>query len=205
DAFAEAVLAEVAHFLAELREILRGLLGHAALVSDDLRFELLAGVRELERDEALAGAVLQVLQRALVAGVVGDDEQEALARVDVLAALRDGKDAAVVGERMDEDGRVLPGLDDLIEIADGAGLHRASEGTIDPAGRVTFEQVAADEIAGGEVFVAGDGDERERFGDAVVAGRFVGAAAVLHDRERAAELPRHVLDETRLAAARWAL
>src|ERR1044072_2026812 len=47
-------------------------------------------------------------------------------------------------------------------------------------GLVGFEQEAADEVCRGEVFVAGDGDER------------------------AAQAPRHVLDEARLAAARRA-
>ena len=82
DALAEAVLAQVAHLLAELREVLRDLLGDAALVRDDLRLQLLARVGELDRDEALARAVLQVLERALVARVVRDDEQEALARLE---------------------------------------------------------------------------------------------------------------------------
>jgi hypothetical protein len=49
--------------------------------------------------KALPGGMLQVLQHALVAGVVGDDEQEVGMRLDDLALLVDGQDAAVVGQR----------------------------------------------------------------------------------------------------------
>ena len=53
----------------------------------------------------------------------------------------------MVGEGVDEDGGVLARLDDFVEVADGAGLHRARERSVDPAGRLAFEQVAADEVA----------------------------------------------------------
>src|SRR3990172_11844856 len=203
DALAETVLAQVAHLFPQLGEVVGGLGRDAALVLDDLRLELLARVGELQRDEALARAVLEVFEGALVAGVVRDDEEEALARLHELAALLDGEHAAVVGEGVDEDRGVLSGLDDLIEVADGAGLHGAGERAIDPAGGLALEQVAADEIAGGEVFVARDGDEREGLDRAgVLRG---GLALVLYDRERTAQFPGHVLDEAGLAAAGRAL
>ena len=75
---------------------------------------------ELERDEALPRARLQVLEHVLVAGVVGDDELEARRGLDELAGLVDRQHPPVVGQRMDHDDRVLPRLDDLVEIADGA-------------------------------------------------------------------------------------
>ena len=96
----------------------------AALVRDDLRLLVARRVVELDGHEALAGRVLQVLQHALVAGVVGDHEQEVGVRLDDLAALVDRQDAAVVGERVDEDDRVLARLDDLVEVADRAGCAR---------------------------------------------------------------------------------
>ena len=161
DAFAEAVFFQVADLLAEPGEVDRHVSReHAGFVRDDFGFLLARRVVELDGDEALAGRMLEVLERALVARVVGDDEQEAIGRFDHLAELLDGQQAAVVGERVDEDGGVLASLDDFVEVADRADLHRARQRAIDPAGAIGIEQVAADEVAGGEVFVAGDGDER---------------------------------------------
>ena len=125
------------------------------------RLELARRVVELERDEALARRVLEVLEHALVARVVRDDEQEVVVRLEDLAALLDRQHAAVVGERVDEDGGVLARLDDLVEVADRAGAHRARERPVDPDRLVALEQVAADEVAGGQVLVAGDGDQRQ--------------------------------------------
>ena len=128
-------------------------------MGDDLGLLVARRVVELDGDEALAGAVLEVLEGALVARVVGDDEQEAVGGLEDLGALLDRQQAAVVGEGVDEDGGVLAGLDDLVQVADGAGLDGAGQRAIDPARRLAFEEVAADEVAGGEVFVAGDGDD----------------------------------------------
>ena len=131
----------------------------SGLVGDDLRLLAAGRVVELDGDEALAGAVLEVLEGALVAGVVGDDEQEAFGRLEDLGALLDRQQAAVVGQGVDEDGGVLARLDDLVQVADGAGLDGAGQRAVDPAGGLALEQVAADEVAGREVLVAGDGDE----------------------------------------------
>ena len=67
---------------------------------------------------------------------------------------------AVVGERVEHDGRVLAGLDDLVEVADRALPDGSGERTVDPTRVATLEQVAADEIGGREVVVTCDGDER---------------------------------------------
>ena len=135
--------------------------------------------------------VLEVLEGALVARVIGDDQEEAFGRLQHLGALLDGQEAAVVGQGVDEDGGVLARLDDLVQVADGAGLHGTGEGAIDPARRFALEQVAAYEVACREVFVAGDRDHGQRPLGAIVA----------RDRHRTAEAPRHVLDEARLATA----
>jgi hypothetical protein len=81
---------------------------------------------------------------------------------------------------VDDDDRVLARLDHLVEIADGAVAHGGGQRAVVPDGLIAFEQEAADEVCGRQVFVAGDRDER------------------------AAQTPRHVLDEARLAAARRA-
>ena len=47
-------------------------------------------------------------------------------------------------------------LYDLVQVANGSGLHGTGEGAVDPAGRLAFEQIASDEVAGGQVLMAGD-------------------------------------------------
>ena len=107
------------------------------------------------------------------------------------AALFHRQHAAVVGEGMDEDHGVLACLDDLVEVANGAAAHGAGQGAVDPHGFLAAEQIAPDQVAGAEVLVAGDGDERL----VEVAARRRGVFAV------AVEAVRHVLDEARFAAA----
>ncbi len=99
-------------------------------------------------------------------------------RPDDLVLLLERKDAPVVGQGMDDDGRVLPSLHDLVEIADGAGPDGERERPVVPDRAVGIEEEAADEIGGGHVLVAGHGDQRT------------------------AEAPRHVFDEAGLAATR---
>src|SRR5207247_3120501 len=106
------------------------------------------------------------------------DEQEVGVRLEDLTLLVDGEDVAVVGERVDEHGRVLARLDDLVEVAYGARLDRLRERPVHPDRLVALDEVAADQVAAGEVLVTGDGDQ--------VAVR----AAVVG---RAAELERPVL------------
>ncbi len=72
-------------------------------------------------------------------------------------------------------------------------LHGLRERPVDPHRLVALDQVAADEVAAGQVLVAGDGDE-------VAGGTACPAARVV-----AAQRVRHVLDEARLAAAGRAL
>src|SRR3990172_1047030 len=83
--FAEAVLLEVAHLLAQLGELEGHRLRDATLVGDNARLELPRRIAELDGDEALAGAVLQILQGALIARIVGNDEGEAVPGLQDLA------------------------------------------------------------------------------------------------------------------------
>ena len=82
---------------------------------------------------------------------------------------------------MDDHGGVLARLDNLVQVADASAPHRPRQGAIDPQGLAALDQIAADQVRGGEVVVAGDGDEG------------------------ALEAPGHVLHETGLAAARGSL
>ena len=98
DALLEAVFLEVADFLGETGEGVRARGVDAALPPDDLSLHVLVRVVELHGDEALTGGLLEVLEGALIAGVVRDDEQEAIGGGDDLTPLLDGQQAAVVGE-----------------------------------------------------------------------------------------------------------
>ena len=98
-----------------------------------------------------------------------------------LAEFFHGQHAAVVGQRVDDDGGVLAGLDNLVEIANGTAAHGAGQGTVDPDGFAAGDEVAPDQVGGGEVVVAG------------------------HRDQRALEAPCHVLHEAGLAAAGRAL
>jgi hypothetical protein len=147
-----------------------------ALAFDDLRLELRRREVELEAHEALARARLQILQKALVARVIRDHEHEARRRAQELAGLVYWQQAAVIGERMQHDHRVCARLDHLVEVTDGAGARGAREWPVVPRRAVVVNQVAADQIARGEIVVAGDADERTL------------------------QTPRHVLDEARFSA-----
>ena len=74
----------------------------AAFVLDDRGLALGRRKVEVERDEALPRARLEVLQHVLVARVVGDRRAGSPARPSIeLAGLVDRQDAPVVGQRMD--------------------------------------------------------------------------------------------------------
>ena len=79
-------------------------------------------------------------------------------RLDHLAELFNVQQAAVVGQRVDEDCRVLAGLDDLVEVADAAELDRPGEGAVDPTSARGLQQVAANQVASREVLVTRHGD-----------------------------------------------
>jgi hypothetical protein len=153
----------------------------AAFVGDDARLDLGRRVVEIEGDEALPRARLHFLEHALVAGVVGNHQHEVRRRFEVFAALFHRQGAARIGQRMDHHRGVLARLDDLVEVADGAGAHGGGERPVHPDGLVADDQVAPDQIGGGQVVVAG------------------------HRDQRPPQAPGHVLDEARLAAAGGAL
>ena len=162
----QAVLSQVANLFAEHCE-LHSVVGVAAgLVLDYLSFYIARRVVELNRYETLARAVLEVLERTLVTGVVGQNEQEAVRSFQEFASLFDRKDAPVVCERVYEDCRVLPRLDNLVKVADATGLDGAAKRAVDPDCGIALEKVASNQIACGQVFVAGDCNQ----GDVVAFG-----------------------------------
>lgn len=77
---------------------------------------------------------------------------------------------------MQHDGRVLSRLDHLVEIADGALPHGPRQWSVHPLGLATTQQKPPDEVGRRQIVMAGDGDQR------------------------AFEVVRHRLDESRLAA-----
>ena len=149
----------------------------AGFAEQDGDLALGAGKVEAHRDETLAGRGFQALEQVLVAGVVGNDEHEVGRRFQRFASAVDGQHAPVVGQRVEHDGGVLARLDHFVEIADAAFAHGAGQRAVAPVGALVGNQVAADEVGGGQVVVAGHGVQWElQFG-------------------------RHVRDETRLADA----
>ena len=180
-ALVQAVAAQVAGHAGELHQQLRGRVVDAGLAHHDLPLEPRLRVVELQRDETLPGALLQVLQHALVAGVVGDRHAELVRRRQQLAVLLHRQHAAVVAQRVDDHRGVLARLDDLVQVADAAGAHRARQRPVHPDRLAAGDQVAPDQVRGGQVVVAGDRDQRPL------------------------QPPRHVLHEAGLAAAGRAL
>ena len=111
--------------------------------------------------KTLASAVFKVLERALITGVVGENQEETVCRFEEFPALFDWEYAPVVGQRVNEDGRVLARLDNFVQVADSTRLDCSRKGTIDPDCGIAFKQVAANQVARGEVFVAGDCYKRQ--------------------------------------------
>src|SRR5690606_9193075 len=98
-----------------------------------------------------------------------------------LARLVDRQHPPVVRERVNHHHGILPRLDDLVEIAARPHPRGHGERAIPPDRLPSPDNVPSRQAAGGEIVVAGDG------------------------HQRAAELPRSVLHEARLAATGGAL
>jgi len=114
----------------------------------------------------------------LIAGVIGHHQTESGRRVERDAETLDRQLPPVVREWMQHHGRVLPGLHHLVQVADRALAHRPSQGTVHPHRLIALQQIPTDQVCGGQVVMAGDGDQRP------------------------AEIVGHRLDETGLATTR---
>lgn len=82
---------------------------------------------------------------------------------------------------MDGDRGVLARLHHFVQVADTAFAHRAGQRAVLPPGAVGADQMAAEQVGGAQVVVAGDAVQRQF------------------------QAPRHVLDEAGLAATGGAL
>ena len=167
--------------LTEPHQLRRPVVVDAGLVGDDLLFDICGREAELDGDHALARRVLEVLEHALVPGVVGHDQAEPGRGVEGHPEPVDRELAAMVGQWMQHDRRVLAGLDDFVEVADGALAHGPRQRAIDPLRFTAAQQEPSHEIRGRQVVMAGDGDERP------------------------VEVVGHRLEEARLAAPRRSL
>jgi hypothetical protein len=128
-------------------------------MGDDFCFVRWFGKIELESNEALPGAVFEVFEDVLITRIVGNHQQKSVGGFDNFAELIDGEQAPVIREWMNNHRGVLTRLDHFIEIAYSAGFHGPRERAIDPCGAVGVEKIAADQIAGGQIFMTGDGHE----------------------------------------------
>ena len=158
-AFLQAIALEVPRHFRQLQQLGGGGLVQSRFVADDSGLEFGLGVIEGQGHEALPGRLLEFLQHALVAGVVGNGEAEVGGGLQQLAEFLDGHHAAVVGQGMDHHHGVLARLDDFIQVADAASAHGAGQGPVHPGGLAALDQIAAHQVGGGEVVVAGNGDE----------------------------------------------
>jgi hypothetical protein len=104
------------------------------------------GIGEFQGEEPLAGALFQVLEHALVPGVVGDGDEKFRGGMQDLSLLFDREDPPVVGQGMDDHGRILSRLDDLVEVAEAPGPHRRGEGAVHPDRFPAAHVVAANQI-----------------------------------------------------------
>ena len=93
---------QVSNLLADQHQVARHLFVDAAFVHQYRQFELGRRVIELHRHESLPGRLLQILEHALIAGVVRYYQHEFIRRLQDRASLFDRQDAAVIRERVDE-------------------------------------------------------------------------------------------------------
>ena len=146
--------------LAEPNQFCGAFVSDARLVDEDLLLHIRCGETEVDGDHALARRVLEVLENALIAGVVGHHEAEAGCRVQRLAQPLDRQLASVVGQWVQHHRGVLTRLHHLVEVTDRAVAHRTGQRAVDPFRVAAAKQEASDEIGGGQVVMAGNGDER---------------------------------------------
>ena len=179
--FGQPAIAERSQPVAQFDQCVGGRVVGLPFPFDDRRLPLGRRKIEIERNEALPCARLQVLEHPLVARVVRNDEQETGRCLDRLAGLVDRQHPSVIGQRVQNDDRVLARLDHFVEIADRSFAHRPGQRAVLPHGFVVADQEAADQVARGQVVMAG------------------------HRDQRPPQAPGHVLDEARLAAAGRAL
>ena len=121
----------------------------------DLHFPVWLGVGKIQRDKPLPRALFQVLENALVTGVVGNGQTEFRRRFQQFTQLFYGQETPVVTQGVNDYRRVLPGLDDLIQVTDGAATHRPRQRAVNPDSLPTLDQVAPDQVGSGQIIMAG--------------------------------------------------
>ena len=116
-----------------------------ALALNDCNFVLQRRKVEVDGDEALPRAGLQVLQHALIAWVVRDHELKARRGLEGLAGLVDGQHVAMIGERMQDHHSILTRLNDFIEIADRSIADGSRQRAVLPVRAIVAYQEAANQ------------------------------------------------------------
>ena len=117
---------------------------NARFMNDDLRLNVVIRIAEVQRTETLFGRLLEVLQYALVTGIVGNHQLKIPMGGDVLILFIERQHASRVGERMDHDGCVLARFHHFVQITDRAIAHGQGERAILPMGARRIEQKTAD-------------------------------------------------------------
>ncbi len=141
DAFFETVISEIADFLAELDEIARDHRLHSRFTLNHSRFDVRSGVIKFDRHETLLRALLQVFEHALISWVVGNHQHKLVGSLHDLPLFLDREHTPIITEGMDDDGRILPGFDHLIEIHDGSLFHSDRQRPVHPDRLLSLEEI----------------------------------------------------------------
>src|SRR4051794_37238910 len=131
----------------------------ARLVPQHLQLDLLGWKAKLDAHHALPSRVLEILQQALISRVVGHHQLELGWRLKRDIQAVDGQYAPMISQRMQDNRRVLPGFDDLVQIADRPGSHRTGKGTVGPYGAVALEEKASNKVRRRQVLMARHRDQ----------------------------------------------
>src|SRR5688500_16028103 len=175
--FSKTPVCQAADAAGQCHEIMSHAAFCTAFMEDDFHLALRGWKVEIKRDKALASARLEVLGYVLIAGIIRNHELKTGRRFDQFPGFIDGKNPAVVCQRVDNDNCVLPRFDHFVKIADCAGANGTRERTVLPYSGVVAYQKAAHEIRRGQIIMAG------------------------HDDEGPLQAPRHMFDKTRFSTA----
>ena len=100
----------------------------------NLNFLFRRGIIKRQGNKSLTGTLLEVLQYGLVAWVVGNHQHKSRMGGQAFAFLVNGQYPAIITQWVDNHRRIFSGLDNFIEVADGAGSNRTCQWPVHPNG-----------------------------------------------------------------------
>src|SRR6185369_17689984 len=97
-------------------------------------------VIEFESNKSLPRRLLQILEHALIAGVVRNDKHELVRCLQYRSAFFHRQYSTIVGQRMNKNDGVLPRFDYFVEVANRAVLDSGRQGAVVPHSLIAFKQ-----------------------------------------------------------------